>query len=114
MDLTLTFKSGRITGDGADAVGLFVIEGTYDVAGGECDWSKRYVGAHEVNYRGFREGKGIWGTWEIHRGWRGGFQIWPLGEGEAEEFELEEEEPLEMATGAPGLPATVRQWRPDR
>lgn len=102
MDLTLTFSLGRITGDGADSVGLFVIEGSYNPAGGECDWRKSYIGAHDVNYRGFREGRGIWGTWEIHHGWRGGFQIWPLGEVDAEEIELEAEEPVGFATGARG------------
>ncbi len=107
MDLTMTFADGRITGDGADAVGIFIIAGSYDAAGGECDWVKSYVGAHDVIYCGFREGNGIWGTWEIHQGWRGGFQIWPLGEGEAEELELEAEEPHESAIGA-NLTSTER------
>jgi hypothetical protein len=92
MDLTLTFSNGSISGDGADAVGLFIIAGRYDVAAGECHWTKTYVGAHDVFYRGFREGKGIWGLWEIRSWWRGGFHIWPLGEAEAEEFEMEAEE----------------------
>jgi hypothetical protein len=101
MDLTLHFADGRITGDGADVVGLFIIAGHYDATGGECQWTKTYVGAHDVAYTGFREGKGIWGTWDIEGRWRGGFQIWPLGEGEAEELELEEEEPLELAGQEP-------------
>ena len=29
-----------------------------------------------------REGRGIWGTWEIGRADRGGFHIWPLADGE--------------------------------
>ena len=99
MDLTLSFDGGRISGDGADAVGLFVIAGSYDDAGGECQWTKTYVGAHDVFYRGFREGKGIWGTWEIRDGWRGGFEIWPLGEADAEELELEAEEPIGIGMG---------------
>ena len=50
----------------------------------ECHWTKTYLGSHEVFYRGFREGKGIWGTWEIGGGlWgRGGFHIWPKAAGE--------------------------------
>src|SRR6266853_2288120 len=100
MDLTLTFSNGRMTGNGADAVGLFVIDGRYDATGGECDWTKSYRGAHDVAYAGFREGKGIWCTWNIRGHCRGGFQIWPLGEGEAEEMELEEEEPLQIAVPA--------------
>ena len=105
MDLTLRFAAGRITGDGADAVGIFIIAGHYDATGGDCSWTKTYVGAHDVGYRGFREGKGIWGTWEIQQGWRGGFEIWPLGEGESEEWELEAEEPIEIAASPPITPA---------
>ena len=101
MDLTLRFDDGRITGDGADSVGMFIIAGGYDATGGECHWTKTYVGAHDVHYEGFREGKGIWGTWVIDQKWRGGFQIWPLGDEDAEEMELEEEAPLELAVESP-------------
>jgi hypothetical protein len=38
-----------------------------------------------VFYRGFREGKGIWGTWEIAILSRGGFHIWPRQAGEGDE-----------------------------
>lgn len=101
MELSLRFENGRITGDGADPVGLFVIAGHFDTSSGDCDWTKTYPGAHDVFYRGFREEKGIWGTWEIHQIWRGGFHIWPLGEENAEELELLEEEPFEEVIGAP-------------
>jgi hypothetical protein len=94
MDLTLDFADGRMTGDGADGIGVFVIEGGYDEVGGDCHWRKTYIAAHDVFYRGFREGKGIWGTWEISGGWSGGFEIWPLGDAEAEDLEFEAEEPL--------------------
>jgi hypothetical protein len=94
MDLRLEFADGRITGDGADSVGVFVIAGGYNSAGGDCHWVKTYVGRHAVSYTGFREGKGIWGTWDIPQAWRGGFEIWPLGEEEAEELQIEEEEPV--------------------
>lgn len=92
MDLHLTFSSGRMTGDGADELGLFIIDGNYDCGRGECHWTKTYVGAHEVRYRGFAEDRGIWGTWEIPGASQGGFQIWPLGNAEAEEMEMEESE----------------------
>jgi hypothetical protein len=101
MDLRLSFADGRITGDGADVVGLFIIDGHYDAQDGECHWTKTYVGAHDVHYDGFREGKGIWGTWVIDSRWRGGFQIWPLGDVETEELELEVEEPQEATAAAP-------------
>ncbi len=86
MDLQLEFSHGRMTGTGNDDIGRFLIRGRYDVTTRECYWTKTYVGAHDVFYRGFREGKGIWGTWEITIQFHGGFHIWPqkAGEGGAE------------------------------
>jgi hypothetical protein len=86
MDLHLDFSGGCITGDGNDDVGRFLIRGKYDSGSRECFWTKTYPGSHDVHYRGFREGKGIWGTWEIMTFAHGGFHIWPKGaqEGEAE------------------------------
>ncbi len=43
----------------------------------ECHWTKTYVGAHDVFYKGFREGKGIWGTWEIQEVSRADFSSGP-------------------------------------
>jgi hypothetical protein len=85
MDLHLTFANGRLSGDGTDDVGRFLIKGGYDGATRECYWTKSYIGAHDVFYRGFREGKGIWGTWEIRLWCRGGFHIWPKSAGTQEE-----------------------------
>jgi hypothetical protein len=79
MELVLTFANDRMTGEGRDLVGAFVIDGFYSVQDGQCRWTKRYVGKHEVYYKGFNEGKGIWGTWEIPPDLRGGFHIWPEG-----------------------------------
>src|SRR5438270_625711 len=78
MELLLTFLDGALTGTGRDVVGSFEVHGTYQLGDGHCHWTKHYVGKHEVAYKGFNEGKGIWGVWEI-RGWdlRGGFHIWP-------------------------------------
>src|SRR5881227_325081 len=64
MDLRLTFRQGGMSGEGRDWVGKFVIRGRYNVQDGKCYWTKRYLGKHDVFYRGFNEGKGIWGTWE--------------------------------------------------
>lgn len=64
MDLHLTFANGNLTGDGNDDVGRFLIKGRYEATSHECHWTKSYVGGHDVFYRGFREGKGIWGTWK--------------------------------------------------
>jgi hypothetical protein len=53
---------------------------------------KTYVGGHDVYYRGFREGKGIWGLWELTVD-SGGFHIWPRGEEESEQEHESAEEP---------------------
>ncbi len=96
MDLDLTFAAGKMSGDGKDDVGHFRIGSSYDATSLECSWTKTYVGAHSVLYRGFREGKGIWGTWEITLQNHGGFHIWPkrVGEGEAETESSEQEQPV--------------------
>jgi hypothetical protein len=97
MDLELSFANGVLTGHGADDIGRFLIRGRYNAATRECYWTKTYVGAHDVFYRGFREGKGIWGTWEITIPFHGGFHIWPRGaeEGEAETESAIQAEPVE-------------------
>ena len=82
MDLHLSFSDGSVAGDGNDDVGRFLIRGRYDPATKECYWTKTYPGSHDVYYRGFREGKGIWGTWEIRLFAHGGFHIWPRGQQE--------------------------------
>jgi hypothetical protein len=99
-DVRFTFERGRITGEGNDSVGPFIIAGSYDAATKECCWTKTYVAAHDVFYRGFREGKGIWGTWEIQPIARGGFRLWPLGsDGAEDEEEYEEQDvPAELVT----------------
>jgi hypothetical protein len=85
MDLQLAFANGSLSGDGSDDVGPFLIKGRYNPTNLECHWTKSYIGKHDVFYRGFREGKGIWGTWEMGTYGRGGFHIWPRSAGDAEE-----------------------------
>lgn len=99
MDLSLTFANGIMSGEGTDDIGPFVIRGRYDAASKECHWTKTYVGAHDVFYEGVREGRGIWGTWQIGEHDRGGFCIWPLGSGtgDSEAEERKQELPLEAA-----------------
>ena len=84
MQLHLTFANGIISGDGNDDLGRFFIKGRFDSSQAECHWTKTYVGAHDVFYRGFREGKGIWGTWEIGNFAHGGFHIWPKRAGDSD------------------------------
>jgi hypothetical protein len=59
MDLVLIFADHMVSGDGNDDIGQFVLTGRFDGTNGECYWTKTYIGAHEVHYRGFREGKGF-------------------------------------------------------
>jgi hypothetical protein len=85
MELRLEFRQGSIKGEGRDWVGLFTIRGQYNIEDGKCYWTKRYRGKHDVFYKGYNEGKGIWGAWEIPPDagsamhWTGGFHIWPEG-----------------------------------
>lgn len=104
MDLLLEFHNGRVSGEGADNIGFFGIDGHYASTEGECQWIKTYLGAHTVDYVGYREQKGIWGTWSIQE-FRGGFHIWPIGEGiPAEEMVEVNEEQLTSA-----FPGTGRE-----
>jgi hypothetical protein len=80
MDIRFTFTDGRINAAGCDDIGEFVLTGTYDENTRECHWVKHYIGKHDVTYTGFREGKGIWGTWSLVGG-KGGFHVWPLSSG---------------------------------
>ena len=61
MDLALSFAGHAVTGDGNDDIGRFFVTGRFDGTNDECYWIKTYIGAHDVYYRGFREGKGILG-----------------------------------------------------
>lgn len=110
MDLALTFANGLMSGDGTDDIGRFLIKGRYDAANRECYWTKSYIGAHDVYYRGFREGKGIWGTWEITIQQHGGFHIWPkaVGEEEAQVANAEAQAPVD-AIGTEVAAVELRQ-----
>lgn len=104
MDLALTFSEGRISGEGNDDIGRFLVGGHFDAANRECYWTKTYVGSHDVFYRGFREGKGIWGTWEIRTA-RGGFHIWPRAQAEGEGEAISAAEQFEVPAGEVAAPA---------
>jgi hypothetical protein len=107
MDLHLTFQNGRMSGEGQDDIGRFTIAGCYDATSFDCSWTKRYVGAHEVYYEGCREGKGIWGRWDIGAAAHGGFHIWPvgLGDGDGRHKTTEEPVPAEEAPLLVGAPS---------
>lgn len=99
MDLHLTFAHGAMTGDGSDDIGRFLIRGRYEIDRRECWWIKTYPGSHHVSYHGFRDGNGIWGTWEIPPWSKGGFHIWPRRResGESDALAEEKEKPVEAA-----------------
>jgi hypothetical protein len=104
QDLVLTFADGGVRGSGGDALGPFAIRGRYDRAALEVTWQKSYLGAHTVDYRGFREGKGIWGTWELAP-LRGGFKIWPRRAGEEVEADAASEREAAPAAPVPASPS---------
>lgn len=104
--MALTFREGGLTGAGMDDVGRFVVKGRYDRETREVWWTKTYLGRHSVFYKGYRENRGIWGTWEIRLGFRGGFHIWPAGLGEeaAAYTEAGQQVPVDaVSTGSAGL-----------
>lgn|GEM_PF-529849 len=113
MDLHLQFTNGRVTGEGIDDIGRFSIRGHYDARELECYWTKTYVGAHDVYYRGFREGKGIWGVWEIGLRARGGFHIWPKGAEEGDSQVAQAEEPVPAHAAPAEVPALIARGRWD-
>jgi hypothetical protein len=107
MDLGLAFSNGTVSGEGNDDIGRFFIGGHFDLTNHECYWTKTYIGAHDVFYRGFREGKGIWGTWEILADARGGFHIWPRAQAEGKNETISAEE--QFAVPAVGVRARARR-----
>ena len=90
MELRLVFQAGKMTGEGRDPIGDFLVNGQYHLADGKCSWTKKYVGKHEVLYQGYNEGKGIWGVWKIGDSQQGGFHIWPEGFGDPTDEHLVE------------------------
>lgn len=80
QDMELTFDGGVIRGGGWDSIGDFVIKGCYDLATREVRWTKKYADRAQPNvyFRGFREGVGIWGTYQVQGARRAGFHVWPL------------------------------------
>jgi hypothetical protein len=106
MELDLKFQEGLLTGDGRDHVGQFLLRGRYELDSGRCHWNKQYIRQHHLFYKGFNEGKGIWGVWEITIAGivvRGGFHIWPEGQGDPTQPALEValDQPVEERVAIP-------------
>lgn len=77
-DLDLTFDGGVIRGSGWDRNGDFVVKGSYDLESRGVRWTKKYASGQRAFYRGFREGRGIWGTWRVESKKQSGFFVWPI------------------------------------
>lgn len=106
QSLNLTFRRGRMTGNGQDDIGHFAIAGGYDTETRQCWWNKTYVGAHTVYYRGAQTGRTIQGEWQISAYHRGSFSIWPGGEGGLDgEFFIQQAEPVKAVAPEVGSPA---------
>ena len=94
---------------GVEVVGIFDESqalGRYSVDDGQCHWVKQYIGRHNLFYKGYNEGKGIWGTWELvvpGASATGGFHIWPEGEADPTRPHLEEavDQPVEDLVATP-------------
>ena len=89
MHLYLAFEDGKIRGEGTDYIGPWVATGTYEEGSGECQWTKNYVGKHNVDYVGTCTENGIQGKWRIIS--EGPFHIWPKSHGHFNELYLRDE-----------------------
>jgi hypothetical protein len=106
QDMNLTFAHGVLRGRGSDGIGPFLVAGRYDAETKKVWWTKSYPGSHDVFYQGYREYQGIWGTWQISSmtglalSVRGGFRIWPRGQGsgDAESVSAEVDAPVTATT----------------
>jgi hypothetical protein len=99
MELSLTFRDGRIVGCGIDPVGKFLIRGGYKIINGRAYLLKFYISKHRVNYMGWAEAVdgGIWGTWTIGQVEdRGGWHIWPHCSYETRSQYAQEQQPMRM------------------
>ncbi len=100
MSFALTFKNGRVSGNGIDDLSRFTWHGSYDTEQLRC-WMQKHYPTHTVFYDGYVDEKGIWGTWEIPPFDRGGFHIWPKGVSEA--LTLEDKETIPESVKFPEL-----------
>jgi hypothetical protein len=97
--LSLEFREGKVIGSGSDRVGRFEFSGTYDVSTGKVSLVKAYR-RHSARYSGQNEddGKWVWGVWSIGLD-RGGFHMWPAGEGDPAELREGKEEEVSVEEG---------------
>jgi hypothetical protein len=94
MNLSFT-PDGKIWGEGIDDIAPFTINGFFDGATNQADWTKAYIGMHRLEYHGLYDGRSICGNWTILAS-TGGFWIWPSGLEENETLQEEIEQPTEV------------------
>jgi antitoxin component YwqK of YwqJK toxin-antitoxin module len=79
MALDIHIDETGVFGMGADPVGTFMVRGIYDMSSGKVNFIKKYLGAHEVLYRGkLRFTDGVYtvaGDWEIIDNCGGTFEL---------------------------------------
>ena len=92
MHLYLEFSDGEIRGEGTDYVGPWHISGTYSEAAASCQWTKRYVGKHTVEYAGQTGENGILGNWKIKKWSSGPFHIWPSDRTDLQEMYMKDDQ----------------------
>src|SRR6185369_7073373 len=91
MKLSLAFAGGKISGEGTDFIGPFVMSGHYDLTSGKVTIRKQYLGHHLVSYEGNAEiDQGIWGLWTIPDVGKDGFHMWPKAMGDPTRPSMEE------------------------
>ena len=93
---TIVFTpDGKIRGDGIDDIAPFLIDGQFNGATSEANWTKAYIGMHSVEYVGIYCQRAICGNWTL-MGVTGGFWIWPdvLAESENAGAQIELEQPV--------------------
>ncbi len=107
MHVYMQFRDGKIAGEGTDYVGPWTIRGVYDLYTSRAQWTKQYVGKHQVVYEGAITEHGIQGEWNI-RGWLNGlFHIWPRQRHDLEMLYLSDEQeghPPTMLAGTVPIP----------
>jgi hypothetical protein len=87
----LDFQSGTVTGSGIDDVAPFQWRGVYDTKELRCKMTK-YYHSHTVDYDGYVDENGIWGSWTMGGFSKGGFHFWPKPQAEkTAEAEIEAE-----------------------
>ena len=90
MHLYLSFGDELIKGEGTDYVGPWTAVGNYDLKSGVCNWTKQYLGKHQVVYSGICGPNGIQGQWRI-ASTTGEFHIWPKSMSHLDELYLHED-----------------------